>query len=115
MQVIGGGEDPCEVVAGSDIVRFVVQGKAIVITGESVNVSGSGILITFCEEPDIPKTVWLEIVLPEPYSKKVSCISRVIRQEKEGNDNHTIAFHFEKIRPEDRDDLISYCLDQNPL
>lgn len=86
--------------------------RAASMVGESINISASGILVSFPEPLEKKKGIWLEIELPEPQNRDIRCICHVVRISKGSAGDHQVAFHFDKMNPKDREDLISFCLTQ---
>ena len=87
----------------------------ILIIGEAVNISGSGILVSFPEpyEPiPINKRVILNIPLPEPQLQTISCIGIVMRDDVRDDGTHMVGFRFEGLENDDQDRIIAYCLAQ---
>lgn len=81
------------------------------LTGNSKNLSASGVLAEFPTTVDCENLLKLQITLPGfQQTKPVTCIGRVIRTEKTDNETHLVAFYFEEIRKKDRDNILSYCL-----
>ena len=80
------------------------------LPGESVDISGSGILAIFETLPPADEQIRLDITipLPEPYLIKV--LAHQVRCIELNDGKHEIAYHFDDISTEDRDAIIRCCL-----
>ena len=81
-----------------------------VLQGSTIDISGSGILATFNEEPPLDERVKLEITLPTTPSEIIYVLARTVRREEISENQWDVAFHFEDISDEDRDKIIGCCL-----
>jgi hypothetical protein len=86
-------------------------GKEWVLRGETIDISGSGILAIFSEKPPQDKYIRLEITLPTDIPEVVSVLARPIRTVKTTDNQYDVAYHFEEITTEDRDKIIGCCLE----
>lgn len=77
--------------------------------GETIDVSGSGILAIFPQSFKLKQNVLVKLVLPCGSPKPVKAIAKVIRTRKITDDKHHIALHFIQIEPEDRDKIMACC------
>lgn len=89
----------------------VDNGSDWVLQGETIDISGSGILATFPEKPPEVKHIRLEITLPTDVPDVVTALARPIRTVKTVDNTYEVAFHFEDITMEDRDKIIGCCLE----
>ena len=71
--------------------------QAAAMVGESINISGSGILVSFPGSLEKKKGIWLEIELQEPHNRDIRCICHVVRVSKGYAGDHQVAFHFDKM------------------
>lgn len=79
------------------------------IKGETLDLSGSGALALFSEQPGNKHRIELEIKLNHiPIS--IECTAHVIRTRRLRKGRYQVAFHFDFITPKDRDHIISNCL-----
>ncbi len=86
-----------------------------IISGESVDISGSGILATFDEKIPETKFISLQITLPAEdtqtgVSEVVEIIAHQVRSHVLDDGRYQVAFHFDDIMEEDRDKIIGSCL-----
>jgi len=86
------------------------EGECWRMTGESLDVSGNGLLVTFPSSLGEHKKVRLDIVLPTPDLKVVQCIAQVVREQHKQDGLYHAAMTFDEISPEDRDRIIGCCL-----
>ncbi len=81
------------------------------LAGETVDISGGGILAVFPDEPAHPVNIRLELSLPTQTAPLLS-VARLIRCRRLGKNRFRAAFHFEKIGSKTRDTIISFCLQE---
>ncbi len=81
------------------------------VRGETIDISGSGILASFTEKPPNDKQITLEITLPTVEPEVVTVLARPVRTINTAEDQYDIAYHFEEITTEDRDKIIGCCLE----
>ena len=81
------------------------------LRGETIDISGSGILATFTERPPDDKQITLEITLPTDEPEVVTVLARPVRTVNTAKNQYDIAYHFEEISTEDRDKIIGCCLE----
>ena len=74
----------------------------------TVNMSGSGALITSDISADMGDTFELEFHIPG--SDPIECNGLVVRVDKKLRGGYELAFHFHNIENEERDRVISFCL-----
>ncbi len=79
-----------------------------VMSGETVDISQSGVLAVFPEECRNSNGLDLEIRLVNP-SKNVFCTGRVVRSKRLKKDRWLTSFHFDKISSTDRDAIAKNC------
>lgn len=83
----------------------------VTMEGETIDISGSGILATFPQKPPKAKHIRLEITLPTDIPETVTALAQPIRTVKTSDNKYDVAFHFEDITNEDRDRIIGCCLE----
>lgn len=81
------------------------------IHGETLDVSGTGFLCLLDHEPENHNNIILEVYF-EFLKKTISCQVRVIRIRRLKKDRFRVAFHIEKIAPNDRDKIITCCMNE---
>lgn len=80
------------------------------IQGETVDLSGSGILAIFPSPPPSDKQIQLEITIPSAEPEVVKVIAHQVRVQKIKDGRYEVAYHFDDISLEDRDKIIGCCL-----
>lgn len=80
------------------------------LTGQTVDISGSGILAVFAEEPPADAHVRLEITIPSVEPEIIKVLAHRVRTQKIQDGLHEVAYHFDDISIEDRDKIIGCCL-----
>ena len=81
------------------------------LQGETIDISGSGILASFPEKPPEDEFIRLEITLPTVEPETVSVLARPIRSVQTGDNRWDVAYQFDEITTEDRDKIIGCCLE----
>lgn len=77
--------------------------------GQTLDISASGVLGLFADEPKNKHNVFLEIHLTHP-QKKILCIGHVVRTNRLRGGRWQIALHYDNISSKDRDAVITNCL-----
>ncbi len=78
--------------------------------GQTVDISGSGILAIFKEKPQPDRQVTLEITTPSIEPETIKVLAHQIRVQELHDGRFEIAYHFDDITTEDRDKIIGCCL-----
>ncbi len=86
------------------------KGKQWAIQGETVDISGSGILAIFSVPPPRDKQVRLEISIPSAEPETITVLARLVRSQEVADNIFEVAYHFDDISSEDRDKIIGCCL-----
>jgi len=89
---------------------FNTDSKPWSLKGYTVDISGSGILAVFSEEPPADAQVRLEIATPMADSEIVKVLAHRVRAQKMNDGLYEVAYHFDDITTEDRDKIIGCCL-----
>lgn len=79
------------------------------ITGQTLDLSGCGVLAIFPEECRNKHNIFIELDLTNP-DKSVRCIGHVVRVRRIRGGKYHIALHFDDITPKNRDAIITNCL-----
>lgn len=87
------------------------DGEDWALQGETIDISGSGILACFPEKPPEDEYIRLEITLPTDVPEVVTTLARPIRVIQTADNRYEVAFHFDEITTEDRDKIIGCCLE----
>ncbi|OGQ94770.1 MAG: hypothetical protein A2521_16785 [Deltaproteobacteria bacterium RIFOXYD12_FULL_57_12] len=80
------------------------------MVGESINLSACGILVAFPQPLKYQRRVWMELYLPGNIDRYIRCIAQVVRLDLKKEEKYLSGFNFEKMRPEDQEVLVAYCL-----
>ncbi|MCP4342025.1 MAG: PilZ domain-containing protein [Desulfobulbaceae bacterium] len=78
--------------------------------GQTVDISGSGILAIFDEKPQADRQVKLEITVPSIEKDKIKVLAHQVRVHELHDGRFEVAYHFDDITTEDRDKIIGSCL-----
>lgn len=89
---------------------FGEQGEPWSLAGNTIDISGSGILATFSQEPPMEKQIRLEITLPGNATETISVLAHPVRSQKINDNHYEVAYQFDDISTEDRDKIIGCCL-----
>ncbi len=81
------------------------------ISGETLDVSGSGILAIFPQALELKKNVLVKLILPTGSPEPIKVIAEVVRTRAITDDQHHTALHFTQIEPEDRDKIMACCFE----
>ncbi len=81
------------------------------MNGETVDVSGSGLLAIFNQPVDQGEPVRVELILPTGNGKPIEAVAHVVRSRKIGENQYQIALHFDTIDSEDRDRIMACCFE----
>lgn len=87
------------------------EGSEWSLQGETVDISGSGILATFSEKPPEDRQIQLEITLPTAEPEIIRVLAQPVRTTRSGDNHFDVAYHFVDISMEDRDKIIGCCLE----
>ena len=82
-----------------------------VLSGETIDVSGGGLLALFPEPLDQNKPVLVELILPTGEAATIQTIAHVVRTKKTAHNQYQIGLHFDQIAPEDRDRIMACCFE----
>lgn len=80
------------------------------MSGESLDISGSGILVLFPQCPPEDKQTKLTISLPTADEQPISAVAHTVRVQRQDDGRCEVAYHFDDIALEDRDKIIGHCL-----
>ncbi len=80
------------------------------LQGQTMDLSGAGILASFTEEPPADKQVHLEITIPLAVQETIKVLAHPVRVQRQGDGRYEVAYHFDDISTEDRDKIIGCCL-----
>jgi len=78
--------------------------------GQTIDISGSGILAIFEEKPQEDRQVKLEITIPSVEAETIKVLAHQVRVQQLHDGRYEVAYHFDDISTEDRDKIIGCCL-----
>jgi c-di-GMP-binding flagellar brake protein YcgR len=85
--------------------------RAWKLEGNTIDLSGGGLLALFSAKPSNTKRIQLEIDLPDQQTP-VICQAMIVRTYRMRKKRYQVAFHFEEINGKARDAIISCCLQE---
>lgn len=85
--------------------------KEWALTGETIDVSASGLLVIFSEPIEQGELVRVELILPTEDTLPIQAVAHVVRNKKITKNQHQIALHFDRIKSEDRDRIMACCFE----
>ncbi|WP_457572967.1 PilZ domain-containing protein [Desulfolithobacter sp.] len=85
------------------------DGSAWRITGETIDVSGNGLLAAFNKPIEDKGPVRIELVLPQAKPEIIHALAHIVRTTKINDDTYHIAFHFDELSTEDQDKIMATC------
>jgi len=77
--------------------------------GQTLDISGSGVLGLFADEPHNSQNLFIDIRLTHP-QKSINCLGHVVRTNRLRGGRWQVALHFDTITGKDRDSIITNCL-----
>ena len=81
------------------------------LSGETVDVSGSGLLAVFAEPIDEDEPVQVELILPTGNGEPIKAVAHVVRSRKIKKNQYQVALHFDTIESDDRDRIMACCFE----
>ena len=81
------------------------------LEGQTLDMSGSGILTILPEEPQTKHKIELKLCINDG-KNVVCCIGHIVRTKRLRKGKYQVAFHFDTMKPKERDTIISYCLQE---
>lgn len=79
--------------------------------GTTVDLSACGVLGLFAEKPASSKRIHINITEPAN-QKSISCFGHVVRTYRMRKNRYQVALHFDNVSQDVRDQLISFCLQE---
>ncbi len=84
------------------------------LSGESIDISGSGVLAVFDREVPEAKFISLQLTLPTEDEKTgkndvVEVVAHQVRSQRRDDGRYQVAFHYDDVSEEDRDKIIGSC------
>ena len=85
------------------------KAKSWSMQGNTVDLSGTGLLAIFPEEPQNTTNIFLDFSLPD-INKSIQCVAHVVRTRRIRKGRYQVALHFDHIARKNRDSIITACL-----
>jgi hypothetical protein len=89
---------------------FGDENKPWATKGQTIDISGSGILAIFNEKPQADRQIKLEITVPSIEPDVIKILAHQVRVQQLHDGCFEVAYHFDDITTEDRDKIIGCCL-----
>jgi len=90
---------------------FNSTGQPWLLQGKTIDISGSGILAAFTEQPPEEDPVRLELTLPSGNSDVIALLASPVRTYQVDDSHWEVGYHFQEISDEDRDRIVGCCLE----
>jgi c-di-GMP-binding flagellar brake protein YcgR len=87
------------------------EGENWKLLGDTIDLSGSGLLCAFDEPIEKGKKVWIELTLPTRDIDIVTVVGHVVRCRKIEDSLYHVALHFDSIDSESQDKIMACCFD----
>ena len=87
------------------------EGENWRLLGDTVDLSGSGVLCSFSRPIDIGKKVKIELSLPAGTMDIITAIGHVVRCHKIENELYHVGLHFDSIDSESQDKIMACCFE----
>ena len=81
------------------------------LEGQTLDISGSGVLTILPEEPQTRNKITLNISMNDG-KDNISCTGHIVRIKRLKKGKYQVAFHFDTMKPKERDSVISFCLQE---
>lgn len=81
------------------------------LSGDTIDLSGSGLLCSFSEPLEKDKKVNIELTLPTRDMEIISAVGHVVRCRKIEENFYHVAFHFDSIDSESQDKIMACCFE----
>ena len=81
------------------------------LEGRTLDMSGSGVLAIFPENPQTRHKITLSICLTDD-QEDIVCMGHIVRSKRLRKGRFQVAFHFDYISAKDKDSIISFCLQE---
>ncbi|MGI6657715.1 MAG: PilZ domain-containing protein [Desulfobulbus sp.] len=100
-------------VAASSIVpeSMAREGEHWKLLGDTIDLSGSGLLCTFTEPLEPDKKVRIELTLPARNMEIITALGHVVRCQKIKDNLYHVALHFDDIDSESQDKVMACCFE----
>lgn len=87
------------------------EGENWRILGDTIDLSGSGLLCSFSEPLEKGKNVKIELTLPTRDMEVIRAFGHIVRCRKIEESHYHVAVHFDMIDPESQDKIMACCFE----
>ncbi|MBV5318095.1 MAG: PilZ domain-containing protein [Desulfobulbaceae bacterium] len=87
------------------------EGEQWRLLGDTIDLSGSGLLCSFSEPLEKGKSVRIELTLPTRDMETINAVGHVVRCRKINPSLYHAAFHFDSIDSESQDKIMACCFE----
>jgi c-di-GMP-binding flagellar brake protein YcgR len=87
------------------------EGVSWILSGDTIDLSGSGLLCSFSEPLEKGKKVKIELTLPTNEVEVISALGHVVRCRKIVESFYHVALHFDSIDSESQDKIMACCFE----
>ncbi|ADW18314.1 type IV pilus assembly PilZ [Desulfobulbus propionicus DSM 2032] len=100
-------------VAASSVVppEMAKEGESWRLLGDTIDLSGSGLLCSFSDPLEKDKPVNIELILPTRNMEVIRALGHVVRCRKIEENLYHVALHFDQIDPESQDKIMACCFE----
>ncbi len=91
--------------------QMAYEGEHWRLSGDTIDLSGSGLLCAFTEPLEEGQRVKIELTLPTRGMEMVEAFGHVVRCRKMNDGTYHIALHFDDINSENQDKIMAYCFE----
>jgi len=82
------------------------------MVGTTIDMSGSGVLAMFANKPANNMHIQLIITMPDEEAAPIVCLANVVKSYRLRQNRYQVAFHFENVTAKTRDQIVSFCLQE---
>jgi c-di-GMP-binding flagellar brake protein YcgR len=87
------------------------QSPSWTMEGRTLDMSGSGVLAIFPEDPQTRQDITLSISLADG-QENIDCRGHIVRSKRLRRGRYQVSFHFDHLSAKDKDSIISFCLQE---
>lgn len=88
-----------------------IKGDGWRLSGDTIDLSGSGLLCSFSEPIEKDKQVHIELTLPTRAMETINVLGHVVRCRKINQSLYHVALHFDLIDSESQDKIMACCFE----
>jgi len=91
--------------------KMTIEGDGWRLSGDTIDLSGSGLLCSFNEPIEKDKQVHIELILPTRDMETIHALGHVVRCRKINPSLYHVALHFDSIDSESQDKIMACCFE----